>query len=356
MYRTLLGAALSATAALALCAPAATAQTVKFAIIAPSPINVTPTKVTKEYFVPEVTKRLAASGKGFKIEWNEAYGPQLAKFTEVLENIEEGIAHMGVILRNFEESKLPLEQYPAMIPFGITDSFDMLKVDARVRQRVPEMNKQFDKYNQILLSSSISENMHMFTNFPIKTVDDMKGHKIGSSGTLGHVLRGTGAVLVTAAMTQSYLDIKNGVYEGYTIGEGLAFPYRTFESAQYLTRTYFGVTTVPSLAINKDAWNKLPEHARQIIQEVATEWAQRSVAMDRERLKHDTDAMVAKGLKVHDLPTEERQKWAKAMPNVAKEWADNMDKQGLPGAKLLTAYMDEVRASGKPVVRQWDKE
>jgi TRAP-type C4-dicarboxylate transport system substrate-binding protein len=356
MNRIRTGVALAAAAWLACGGAAAKAETVKFAIIAASPITVSPTKVTKEFFVPEVNKRLAASGKDFKIDWNEAYGPNLAKFTEILESVEEGIAHVGVLLRNFEEAKLPLEQYASMIPFGITDGLEMLKVDARVRGRVPEMNQQYDKYNQIMLVSAVSENMHMFTTFPIKTVDDLKGHKIGSSGTLGHVLRGTGAVIVTANMAQSYVDIKNGVYEGYTIGEGLAYPYRTFEAAQYLTRTYFGITTVPSLIINKDAWKKLPEHARKIIQDVSQEWAVRTTTMDRDRVKHDTEEMVKKGVKVSEMSFAERQKWAKAMPNVAKEWAADMDKQGLPGSKLLSAYMDEVRASGKPVVREWDKQ
>jgi TRAP-type C4-dicarboxylate transport system substrate-binding protein len=113
---------------------------------------------------------------------------------------------------------------------------------------------------------------------------------------------------------------------------------------------------VPSLEINKDAWKKLPEHARKIIQDVSQEWAVRTTTMDRDRVKHDTEEMVKKGVKVSEMSFAERQKWAKAMPNVAKEWAADMDKQGLPGSKLLSAYMDEVRASGKPVVREWDKQ
>jgi TRAP-type C4-dicarboxylate transport system substrate-binding protein len=338
-----------------LAAPAA-AETVQFTIIAASPITVTPTKVTKEFFVPEVNKRLAASGKDFKIEWNESYGPNLAKFTEILESVEEGIAHMGVMLRNFEEAKLPLEQYGSMIPFGITDIEKMRGVDSRVRARVPQMNQQFEKYNQLYLAGAMADNTHMFTKFPIQTVDDIKGHKIGSSGVLAHSLRGTGAVAVTANMAQAYVDIKNGVYEGYTMGEALALPYRSFEVAPYLTRTYFGITVVPCLTVNKDAWAKLPEHARKIIQDVAVEWVQKHTETDKQRLVDFTKQMVDKGLKISEMPFAERQRWARTMPNVAREWADNMDKQGLPGSAILTAYMDEVRAAGAPVVRQWDRE
>ncbi|MGE3934203.1 MAG: TRAP transporter substrate-binding protein DctP [Rhodospirillaceae bacterium] len=356
MTKATLRLAAACLGGLAWAAAPAAAETVKFTIIAASPVTVTPTKVTKEFFVPEVNKRLAASGKDFRIEWNEAYGPNLAKFTEVLESVEEGIAHMGVLLRNFEEAKLPLEQYASMIPFGITDMDKMREVDSKVRARVPQMLQQFDKYNQLYLAGAMTDNTHMFTKFPIHTVDDVKGRKIGSSGVLAHVLRGTGAVAVTANMAQAYVDIKNGVYDGYTMGEALAMPYRTFEVAPHLTRTNFGITVVPCLIVNKDAWAKLPEHARQVIKAVADEWVAVHTQVDKERLVEFTRQMVEKGLKVAEMPLDERRKWAAAMPNVAKEWAANMDKAGLPGSAILTAYMDEVRASGIPVVRQWDRE
>ena len=43
------------------------------------------------------------------------------------------------------------------------------------------------------------------------------------------------------------------------------------------------------------------------------------------------------------------------MPNIAKEWAERIDKQGLPGTKVLAAYMDELRKAGAKPVRDWDK-
>jgi hypothetical protein len=55
------------------------------------------------------------------------------------------------------------------------------------------------------------------------------------------------------------------------------------------------------------------------------------------------------------LPREEQVKWANAMPNIAKEWAERIDKQGLPGSKSLAAYMAEIRASGAKPVRDWDR-
>jgi hypothetical protein len=43
------------------------------------------------------------------------------------------------------------------------------------------------------------------------------------------------------------------------------------------------------------------------------------------------------------------------MPNIAAEWADRINKQGLPGTQALAAYMAEIRKSGAKPVRDWDK-
>ena len=44
------------------------------------------------------------------------------------------------------------------------------------------------------------------------------------------------------------------------------------------------------------------------------------------------------------------------MPNIAKEWAERIDAQGLPGSAVLAAYMDEMRAQAPNPVRNWDQD
>ena len=336
-------------------ASASQAETIKLTVVGAPPPVVTPVKVTKEFFVPEVSKRLAASGKDFKIEWTEAYSQTLAKFPEVLETVEEGIAQVGVILRNFEESKLPLEAYASAIPFGLTDMRSTIAADARVRAKVPEMNAAFEKNGQVYLAGAISENMQVFTKFPVKSVDDVKGKKIGASGALANYLRGTGAVVVNASMQQSYVDIKNGVYDGYVIGFGLAMPYKTYEAAQNVALTNFGVTPTPCLTVNTKTWKSLPPYVQKIMLEVAQEWAVKNVDLDEKRVAGAMAAMKSKGVHITVMSDAERTRWAKMMPNIAKEWAADLDKKGQPGSKVLAAYMEEVRASGK-VIRDWEKE
>ncbi|MGY9004199.1 MAG: hypothetical protein ACKVIF_13550, partial [Rhodospirillales bacterium] len=228
----------------------AIAETMKITVVAAPPPIVTPVATTKKFFIPQVNKALAESGKDFKIEWRQAYSQSLATVTEVFEAVEEGIGHMGMLLRNYEEAKLPLDQYTTVMPFGITDQMKLIAADQAIRKAVPEVNAAYAKYNQKFLAAAPSVGLQLFSNFPITKLEDIKGRKLGASGALGQIFRGTGATIVTASMQQAVTDIKNGLYDGYQMSIALAFPFKTYEAAKFYTVTDFGGNLPPGLSIN----------------------------------------------------------------------------------------------------------
>ncbi len=332
------------------------AETIKITAVGAPPPQVTPVKAVIDYVIPEINKRLAASGKDFKIEWNTAWAQSLAKTTEVLETVQEGIAQFGVQLVIFEESKLPLEQYSHVVPFGVTDPLMAEKIDGELRKKVPEMDAYWNKYNQVRLAVAGTLPVDILTRFPVKAVADLKGHKIGASGSMGQFLRGTGAVVVNGAMIDAYTDIKNGVEDGYISSIGLAFPYKIFEPAPYFTFVNFSASVTAELTMNKDAWAKLPAFAQAIVRDVTSHYGEVSVKIDTGREAAFRKMMEKKGVHFTDLPAAERKKWAEMMPNVPKQWAESLEKRGEPGMKVLTAYMDALRARHIETYRQWDKE
>ena len=332
------------------------AKTIKMVAVSGAPPIVTYVRTTKEYFIPEVNKRIAASGLDFKIEWTGAYSQSLAKFTEVLETVEEGIAQLCLCLKNFEPSALPLEQYLYLAPFGRQTLEQTMEIDNAVRAKVPAMNQAILDRNQVYLTSAGSSSMQLFTTFPVKRVEDLKNRKLGASGSMGHWLRGTGAVVVNANMAASFTDIRNGLYDGYPISVALAFPYKTYESAKYMTRVHFGVSATSFLTVNRDTWDSFPAKVKQIFRDVAAGWGPTQARIDRAKHAKFIGIMKKKGVKMTDMSAAERQRWAKAMPNIAKEWADRLEARKIPGRAVLTAFMDELRARKIDIARQWDRE
>lgn len=336
-------------------AGAATAKTVKITVAAAPPPAVTFVGAFKDVVTKKIDARLKASGKGFEIKWNHAYAQTLAKFPEVFETVESGVAGAGLLLKNFEPSNLPLEAYVVHVPFVKLERSVLLEIDNEMRAKIPELNEAYAKHNQVFLYSGVNDSMQLFTKFPVTKFEDLKGRKLGSSGSFAEWLRGTGAVSVNSSMNQSYTNIKNGVYEGYPIGEILSFVYKTWSAAPYFTKVDFGPTVTSAITFNADTWKSIPSFAQQIIREESAKWAGYQETIDDKKRAKFIGIMKKKGVKSSVLPDAERQKWAMAMPNIAKEWAARQDARGLPGTKLLNTYMEALRARNIPIAREWDK-
>ncbi|MBI2320020.1 MAG: TRAP transporter substrate-binding protein DctP [Betaproteobacteria bacterium] len=347
-----------AIAMLAWAGPAAPATT-KLTIIAGIPPTALSVKVTKEFFIPEINKRLAASGIDFKIEWTEAWSATVAKLPEVFSTVAEGVAHVGVQVWAFEGSKLPLESITFNVPFGISDEVALTRVMRTLHDTIPEMNEQFARNNHEHLVSWSTDPDQLITKFPVTRLESLKGRKIGASGTQAQYFRNTGAVAVSSGMDQAMEAMRSGLYEGYPAPVSLMIPYNMHESGTHLTKVRFGATISSGLSMNKKAFDALPAHAKKIFKEVAWEAGLLHAKTARERSIAFEAAIKKKGLAVTELSAEERKRWASAMPNVAKEWAQRTDARGLPGTRLVKAYMDELRkipGADKEIARHWDRE
>ena len=65
---------------------------------------------------------------------------------------------------------------------------------------------------------------------------------------------------------------------------------------------------------------------------------------------------IEEGGKILVLSDAQRRQWAMGLPNIAKDWAQDMEERGLPGDAILKDYMDIMRANDQPIMRQWDRE
>ncbi len=86
----------------------ALAKDYKMTVVAGHPPIFLWVTLCRDFFIPEVDKRLLAAGGKHKIVWNQVYGGTVAKIGGALEAIEEGIADMGFVGTIFEAPKMPL--------------------------------------------------------------------------------------------------------------------------------------------------------------------------------------------------------------------------------------------------------
>jgi TRAP-type C4-dicarboxylate transport system substrate-binding protein len=347
--------AAAAAAVIAFTVPAS-AKEMEITVVGGPPPAVTFVGTFKDIVSVKINERLKAEGHDLQIKWNHAYSQTVAKFPEVFEAVEEGIGGAGLILKNFEPSNLPLEAYSVYMPFFDATRTQLDEIDKSLRAKIPELNATYAKHNQVFITSGVNDSMHLFTKFPVTKFEDIKDRKLGSSGSFGQWLRGTGAVSVNSSMAQSYTNIKNGVYDGYPISVILSFVYKTWSAAPYFTEVSFGPSNVSAITFNTSTWKSLPSYAHKIIHEEAAKWVGYQDKADDAKRGKFLGIMKKRGVKFGKLPEAERQKWANTLPNIAKEWADRLEEKGQPGTKIMKAFMDELRARKITFARNWDTE
>jgi TRAP-type C4-dicarboxylate transport system substrate-binding protein len=333
-------------------------QQIDLTVAAGQPLRaMRPLQMVSEFYIPEVERRIKAANLNIKINWKEAYAGSLLKPTFVLKGVQDGIADIGFEPTIFHPDKLPLEQISFVTPFVTSDVVLVGKAIDKLHAVMPEFKAQYDKFGVIRLGGSSYDSYELFSTFPVQKFDDVKGKKIATAGAALQWLRGTGATPVQSNMTLYYNNSKTGVIDGFIIFPssipGMKFP----EAAPYVTKVGFGAQYAAALIINKSAHDKLPPALQKILRESAEAWtaAADKVQFDLGNQAFDTVPQAFSGAKNFTFTRPEQDKWAKAMPNIAKEWAERSDKEGLPGSKALALYMDEMRKAGAKPVRDWDK-
>lgn len=361
MNKSLTRAFLACAVAAVVAVPAQAQQTINLTIASSHPPTIPWVNVMQTHVVPEMNKRLAAAGNKYKINWREAYGGQLYKMNATLTSVGEGIADIGWVFHNLEGAKMPLNQVAVYAPGVFNDPKTVCEVFNELMETVPALKAEWEKNNVIYLGGSCADTYMMWTKFPLRTFEDLKGKKISAPGVLGAWMRGTGATAVDGSLTTYYTDIQTGVSEGtVSIATGI-FPQRVYEVAPYITDVNLGSTYFGGMAVNKDTYAKLPPEVQKILRDLGREYSQRVSEMVAERHANAMKQMVELGAKqsppvtVTKWSEAERLKWFNAMPNIAQEWVKTNEAKGLPAEQVLKAYMDAARKRGAMPARDWDK-
>lgn len=312
-------------------------------------------RMVREFYIPEVNKRLAAAGAKDSILWTEAFGGTLAKIGGELAAVENGLAEMSVVSTIFEAAKLPLMSVTFMAPFGSDDAQVVNKIILEMHREMPEMMAQWVRHKQVFVAAVSVDTDYIMTTFPVNKIADLKGRKLGAAGSLSLWVAGIGAVPVQGDFATHYNNIKTGVYDGLIAFSSGVYPARLHQVAPHITRVDLGAMLIGALSVNKAFYDRLPPYMQNILVEVGSEYTTRVAGALMNLAKDFDQKMEAEGAKVSKLPADERRLWANTMPNIAKEWVDRNEARGVPAGKVLATYMKKLRDHKVELARDWDK-
>jgi TRAP-type C4-dicarboxylate transport system substrate-binding protein len=270
-----------------------------------------------------------------------------------MEAVRDNITDIGFVGTLWEGSTMPLQNVSYFTPFTTGDHGLVARTFDTLNATVPAIKQNWNGLNMVPLSSFITDSYHIWSTFPVRTLDDLKNRKLSAPGTSANWLSGTGATPVDGALTTYYTDIQTGVSEGamsFFVG---ILPTRVYEVAKYVTKCDVGAMYVGGIAANKQRHDRWPAAFQKAVAEAGKVTTQRHVQDVAARIDAAEKEMVSKGSIITTLADAERKRWIAGLPNIAKTWADT---SGPAARDVLKAYFAAIRAAGGTPGRDWDKD
>ncbi len=334
---------------------AAIAENISATIAAGHPPVFRWVKMLDEVFVPAVTEALSESEH--KVNFSAQYGGAIAGVGEELEAVEAGLAELGICQSLFDPAKLALQNVTYYTPF-VTDDVRMVStLMQRLQVEDERMQKSWSDNGVTYLGAPIViDDYLLMTNFPVNSLADLDGKKIGAPGPALNWLSGTGAVGVSGNLTTYYNELKSGVFDGVIVFASAALPGKLFEVAPHITRAGLGAQYAGSVCANTDWWEGLPADVQSAMVSALEKTSDWYLSNLEGAVTNAFEVMQAQGATVADASAEMRSAWATGMDNAAKTWAADLDGKGVPATDILNLYMEQMRAQGAEPLRDWDKE
>lgn len=338
----------------ALAGTASAQETIRMTAIDGYPERSMWVKEFSAFFIPRVNEELAAGGD-YEINWMEAYGGQIVKPRGVLEGIKLGLGDIGIVTTIFHNSALPSQGLSAVTPFIAADARVVAQAVDEIAREFPQMGAELEAENQVYLATGVVlDTYQMFSTAPLNSLADLEGLKVAGAGYNLRYLEGIpGAAGVRGGLPNFYNMLQTGVVEAAMLWPEAAKTFKIAEVAPYMLQADLGAVNSKTVTVNSDVWADLPDEVKGVLQSVALEYRDHVAGIAMDRAEASRQAYIDGGGTIVVMSQEERQAWADSMPNIAAEWARDLDATGAPGSDMLVAYMGKLAAAGFTPLRDW---
>lgn len=179
---------------------------------------------------------------------------------------------------------------------------------------------------------------------PVYKLEDLQGLKIRTFGSNAKLISYLGGTPVAMPMSDVYDALSKGV------AEGLLASYETMENwkfadfIRYSTECYdVAYTALFMVIMNKTKWNSLPKDIQNIIDKMSVEYIDKSAKMWDDIHESGKKVLISKGGKIITLSKEEQARWVERAKPLFEEYANNVEKKGLPGKEAVKYIQDYVK-------------
>jgi TRAP-type C4-dicarboxylate transport system substrate-binding protein len=322
-------------------------------------------KVASAYPPPETTlaskqlivweEMVTERTKG-RVTFKNYWGASLGKPPEHLSLVESGAADLALSYGWYTPTKLPLENFDYVFPFGTTNPNILTKTMRQIYEEFPDFKKDLAKHNCTRVFQTSGTNFVFLSKKPINMLDGFKGLKCAVIGRyFGRWIGAIGAVPVAAPGHERYTMLQTGVVDASFNPMDLAYPFKDIEQAPFCLDPELLITNWVSCWINLNTLKKLPADVQKILLETG-KMTEVKVAKELNPVWQDKilqEWKKTQGFVYKKLTDADRQKWADSVEDIPAEWAAEVTKLGYPGWEIVKRYQEITAELGHKWIRKW---
>lgn len=183
---------------------------------------------------------------------------------------------------------------------------------------------------------------------PVRTLEDLKGLKIRSTGLATKIVEALGATPVAMPKGDQYDAMQKGVVDGTVSSPNELLGWKVAEVAKYSTILLdVGYVTAMFVTMNPNKWNSLPPDIQKIFTEVSKEWVgytgKEWNRIEIEGFQHGKKV----GHTFIYLSPGEQARWVKAVKPLKDNYIKALEAKGLPGKEAVEYRQQIIEKYGK---------
>ena len=294
-----------------------------------------------ESWAKEIEKRSAG-----QVKISLFPGGTLTPADQCYDGVVKGISDIGMSAFAYTRGRFP--QMEALdLPLGYPNGLVATRVANAFYQA--QKPKALENVKVLYLHAHGPGLLH--TKKPVKTLEDLKGMKIRSTGFSAKVVSALGAVPVAMPQGETYEALSKGIADG-TIGPiEVLKGWKQGEVIKSTTDCFdVGYTTVFFVVMNLKKWNALPPDVRKVFDDVSREWIDVHGKAWDDADKEGRAFTKSLGNQIIPLSAQESARWKKAVRPTIEEYIKDAEKKGVPGRKsvqeaegLIAKYRKQVK-------------
>ena len=292
-----------------------------------------------KYITTPMIERLKANPAAKGIEFEYYPAEQMGKAKDFLSLVQSGVIDIAYVAPGFVSDKMPLSVV-SELPLEFSGSCQGTMAYWNLAKPGGLLDKKEFAPNGVrLLFTTVLPPYQIITRKPFSSLKDIEGMKIRASGSAKElVIKKLKAIPVLMPTPDVYESLSRGTIDGVLFPFNSLAPYEIHKLSKTGTIGENFGTFVANWVISEKRFQSLPPAVQQDLTAMGEQFTKAACAQIEKDEAGDIEKVKAAGVKLTPLSPADHATAAAVMQDVAKDWADNLDKRGKSGTEVLNAF------------------